>query len=75
VAWNKPQDGEPVLALACQEATAIAPQIRIAVPGVNHSALRFAFASGLRLTSFAHFLTTAPFGRMESYLPSGPSLY
>lgn len=75
VAWKKPQDGEPVLALACQEATAIAPQIRIAVPGVNHSALRFAFDSSLHLTSFAHFLTTAPFGRMESYLPSGPSLY
>jgi hypothetical protein len=75
VAWKKPQDGEPVLTLACQEATTIAPQIRIAVPGINHSALRFVFDSGLRLTSFAHFLTTAPFGRMEGYIPSGPSLF
>ncbi len=75
VAWNKPGDGESVLALACQEATSMTPQIRLAVPGINHSALRFALDSGLRLTSFAHFLTTAPFGRMEGYLPSGPSLF
>lgn len=75
VAWRKPQDSEPVPVLACREATTIVPHIRLAVPGINHSALRFAFDSGLRLTSFAHFLTTAPFGRMEQYLPSGPSLY
>lgn len=75
VAWRKPQDGEALLTLACQEATAMTPQIRLAVPGINHSALRFALDSGLRLTSFAHFLTTAPFGRIGQYLPSGPSLY
>jgi GNAT superfamily N-acetyltransferase len=75
VAWNKPGDGEALLTLACQESSAIVPQIRLAVPGINHSALRFAFDSGLRLTSFAHFLTTAPFGRIEGYLPWGPGLY
>jgi GNAT superfamily N-acetyltransferase len=75
VAWKKPQDGEPVLTLACREAATATPQIRLSIPGVNHSALRFAFDSGLRLTSFAHFLTTAPFGQMTQYLPSGPSLY
>jgi GNAT superfamily N-acetyltransferase len=75
VAWNKPGDGEALLTLACQESSAMAPQIRLAVPGINHSALRFALDSGLRLTSFAHFLTTAPFGRIEGYLPWGPGLY
>lgn len=75
VAWKRPGDGEALLTLACQESIALAPQIRLAVPGINHSALRFAFDSGLRLTSFAHFLTTAPFGRMEGYLPWGPGLY
>jgi GNAT superfamily N-acetyltransferase len=75
VAWNRPGDGEALLTLACQESSAIVPQIRLAVPGINHSALRFAFDSGLRLTSFAHFLTTAPFGRIEGYLPWGPGLY
>lgn len=75
VAWNTPGDGEALLTLACQESSAMAPEVRLAVPGINHSALRFAFDSGLRLTSFAHFLTTAPFGRMDGYLPSGPSLF
>lgn len=75
VAWKRPQDGESVLTLACREAAAAAPQIRLFIPGINHSALRFAFNSGLRLSSFAHFLTTAPFGQMAQYLPSGPSLY
>jgi len=75
MAWRQPQHGEPVLNLAYQESTAMTPEIRLAVPGINHSALRFAFDSGLRLTSFAHFLTTAPFGRMEGYLPWGPGLY
>jgi len=75
VAWKNSQDAEPVLTLACHEAAAVAPELRMAVPGINHTALRFAFDSGMRLTSFANFLTTAPFGRMEQYLPSGPSLF
>lgn len=75
VAWRKPQDGEAVLTLACREAATATPQIRLSIPGINHAALRFAFDTGLRLTSFAHFLTTAPFGQMTQYLPSGPGLY
>jgi GNAT superfamily N-acetyltransferase len=75
VAWKKPQHGEPVLSLACREAAAATAQIRLSIPGINHAALRFAFDSGLRLTSFAHFLTSAPFGQMGQYLPSGPGLY
>jgi hypothetical protein len=63
------------LTLACRDAAAMAPSIRLAIPGINHAALRFAFESGLRLTSFAHLLATAPFGRLEQYLPSGPSLF
>lgn len=74
-AWAEPQDAEAVLTLACHEAATAAPQVSFAVPGINGAALRFAFAAGLRLTSCAHFLTTKPFGRMEQYLPSGPSLY
>jgi hypothetical protein len=74
-AWRDPRAAEAVVALACHEAVHMSPEIRLAVPGVNHSSLRFAFDSGLRLTSFAHFLTTAPFGQLEQYLPSGPSLF
>lgn len=74
-AWKKPEHAEAVMALACGEAAATAPTIRLAVPGINHAALDFALSSGLRLASFAHFLTTAPFGRLEQYVSSGPSLY
>jgi hypothetical protein len=74
-AWKKPRDAEAVLTLACREAADLTPSIRFAVPGVNHAALRFALGSGLRLKYFAHLLTTSPFGRMEQYLPSGPTLF
>jgi GNAT superfamily N-acetyltransferase len=73
--WTEPQHAEPMLTLACQEASALSTEIRMAVPGINHAALRFAFDTGLRLTSFAHFLSTGVFGLMEQYIPSGQSLY
>ncbi len=73
-AWKEPEHGEAVMTLACREAEDMASTIRFAVPGINHLALRFAFESGLRLTSFAHFLTTSTFGRMGQYLPSAPLL-
>lgn len=68
------REGESVMTLACREALAIEPKIRCAIPGINHAALRFAFDAGLRLTGFAHFLTSAPFGHLDRYLPSGPML-
>jgi hypothetical protein len=37
--------------------------------------LNFALRSGLKLTAYAHLLTTAPFGQMDKYLASGPSLF
>lgn len=74
-AWKDPENGAPVMTLACREAVDSASPVRLAVPGLNHTGLRFAFDSGLRLTSFAHFLTSAPFGRMEQYLASGPGLF
>lgn len=74
-AWLDPQAGEAVLASACREAAAQADTITLRVPGINHQALRFAFRAGLRLGGLSHLFTTAPFGRMEHYLPSGPSLF
>lgn len=75
IAWEESKDAVAVMTLAFREATAITPKIQIFVPGINHAALQFALASGLRLMGFAHFLTTSPFGYMEHYLPSGPALY
>jgi hypothetical protein len=73
--WRRPEDGAAVLALAFREAVETSQEIRLAVPGINHLAIRFALDSGLRLGSFSHFLTTAQFGRIEQYIPSGPGLY
>ena len=74
-AWFTEADGEALLEFACLEASRQTEQIRLAVPGLNHTAIRFALRSNLRLTHYAHHLTTASFGRMEQYLPSGPSLF
>jgi hypothetical protein len=74
-AWNAIPEAEGVMTLACREAATTTPEIRFAVPGINHAALRFALDAKLRVVNVYHFLTTAPFGQMEQYLPSGPSLY
>ena len=74
-AWTATSDAGGVMALAWREATSAAPEIRFAVPGVNHAALRMALDAKLKIVSVFHFLTTAPIGQMERYLPSGPALY
>ena len=74
-AWLKEEDAEALLESACREVSKQAEQIRLMIPGVNHSAIRFALRAGLKLVSYSHLLTTEPFGQMEKYLPSGPSLF
>lgn len=74
-AWLVPQDAEALMRIACREATAQAAQVRMMIPGANHTAIRFALSAGLRLAAFSHLLTTAPFGCMEQYLSSGPLLF
>ena len=74
-AWRDAEDGLTVLEAALREAAKDALQVRMAIPGVNHTAIRFALGAGLRLAAFSHLLTSAPFGLMEQYLPSGPLLF
>lgn len=74
-AWDDPADADALLAIACREAASQGAQVRLLIPGVNHDAIRFALRAGLRLAGFSHLLTSAPFGHMEQYLPSGPSLF
>jgi hypothetical protein len=73
--WIMREEARSVMTLACREAAEIASEITFSVPGINHDALKFAFDSGMRLNDCFHLLTTAPFGRMEQYIPSGPALY
>jgi ribosomal protein S18 acetylase RimI-like enzyme len=74
-AWLEAEDAEALLEMACREASLDAAPIRLMVPGPNHAAIRFALRAGLKLAGYSHLLTTAPFGQMEKYLPSGPSLF
>jgi len=74
-AWIEDKDADALLESACREASAQAEQIRLIVPGANHAAIRFALQANLKLSGYGHLLTTAPIGRMEKYLTSGPSLF
>ena len=73
--WTDDRHADAVMSLALRDAASDAPEVKMIVPGANHAAIRFALAAGLRFANHSHFLTTAPFGRMERYLPSGPSLF
>jgi len=74
-AWLEGRDAEAVLALAFQRAAAGGHEVRLATTGFNHAAIRFALGAGLTLASCSHLLLSAPFGHLEHYLPSGPSLF
>jgi len=74
-AWSDEADAEALLATACREAASQSEQIKLMIPGINHTAIRFALRVGLRLSAYSHLLTTAPFGRMQQYLASGPLLF
>ncbi|MDT4968146.1 MAG: hypothetical protein QOJ64_2883 [Acidobacteriota bacterium] len=74
-AWLEVEDAEPVMELACSDARERTEQLRLIAPGPNHAAIRFALKSGLKLGAYSHLLTTEPFGEMDKYLASGPSLF
>jgi GNAT superfamily N-acetyltransferase len=74
-AWLEPASSDALLTLALQHAATQSETVSMTVPGANPAALRFALKAGLQLGGFSHFLTTAPFGRPEQYVPSGPYLY
>lgn len=74
-AWQDTRDAEALLSLACREAAAAGTSITLEIPGMNHTALRFALNSGLLLTNFSHLLMSETFGRLENYVPSGPAVF
>lgn len=74
-AWLNAEDAEPLMESACREASAQSAQIRMIVPGPNHAAIRFALKAGLKLAAYSHLLAIEPFGQMDRYLASGPSLF
>ncbi|HKY50940.1 MAG TPA: GNAT family N-acetyltransferase [Candidatus Limnocylindria bacterium] len=74
-AWRSDADADAVLGSAFASALAQSPTVRMRALGSNHHSVRFALASGLRLVGYSTLLTTAPFGQLERYVPSGPTLF
>jgi len=74
-AWKASADAHAVLGSALDDARAQSPSVRLRALGHNHDAIRFALATGLRLVGYSHLLTTAPFGHLDRYAPSGPTLF
>lgn len=74
-AWLEDEAGEALLQMAARDAARESQLIRLIVPGLNHRAIRFALEINLKLTGYGHILTSAPFGEMQKYLTSGPSLF
>ncbi len=74
-AWSSSADADVVLRSALADARAQSAIVRLRALGANHDAIRFALANGLRLTGYSHLLTTASFGHLDRYAPSGPTLF
>lgn len=74
-AWMNREDADAVLRSAFADALAQSPAVRLRALGANHDAIRFALARGLRLVGYSHLLATAPFGHLDRYAPSGPTLF
>jgi GNAT superfamily N-acetyltransferase len=74
-AWTSSADADVVLRAAVADAFAQSQVARLRALGANHDTIRFALANGLRLVGYSHLLTTASFGHLERYAPSGPTLF
>lgn len=73
LAWSAPKYAQIVLEQATQRVEA--EELLITIPGCNHAALEYAISQKGKLVSNSHFFTTASFGKLDQYLPSGPLLY
>ena len=74
-AWLDPANGDALLSHALQQASAQAAEVKLIALGVNQTAIRHATEAGLRLVTASHFLSSAAFGKLDCYLPSGPALF
>jgi GNAT superfamily N-acetyltransferase len=75
IGWSDAVVGDGVLGLALRDAASGGGDVQLTIPGMNHTAMRFALGSGLRLIRTSHLLWTEPIGDMERYVPSGPLLF
>jgi GNAT superfamily N-acetyltransferase len=74
-AWTASAGADAVLGRAVADARAQSAVVRLRALGASHDSIRFALARGMRLAGYSHLLTTAAFGHLERYAPSGPTLF
>jgi GNAT superfamily N-acetyltransferase len=74
-AWTTSGDAGIVLRAALADARAQSAIVRLRALGASHDTIRFALNTGLRLAGYSHLLTTARFGHLDRYAPSGPTLF
>ena len=74
-AWLDAADGDALLSHALLQASRQASEVKMVALGANQTAIRHATMGGLRLVSGSHFLSSAAFGKLDCYLPSGPALF
>lgn len=74
-AWLDSADGDALMSHALQQASRQASEVKLVALGANQTAIQHALAGGLRLVSGSHFLSSAAFGKLDCYLPSGPALF
>ncbi len=76
MSWISTRHAEPMLTLALLDAQENnGGDITLSIPGLNHDAVRFSLRTRLQLLTNFHLLTTGPFGRLDQYVSSGPSLF
>jgi len=74
-AWTDDAHGDTVLSAAFTEARTGSPEIKLIVLSSNEAALRAAVGAELKIVGSAHWFTSAPFGALDRYVPSGPGVF
>lgn len=73
-AWREGH-GRSVLACALAATFASGTSVTISIPGPNRDAIDLAVEAGLLITGTSHYLSSATFGALDRYVPSGPALF
>lgn len=73
-AWQA-GEGSAVLRAGLHVAARETASVVMAVLGPSSEAIDAALGAGLKIVGTSHLLTSAPFGALDRYVPSGPALF
>lgn len=75
LAYLHKEHEKPILDFGLARAATENDVVTAYIPAINRTALAYGLDRGGRLSGYSHFLSTAEFGQLANYLPSGPLLY